>query len=393
MELLKDHEGAYSQLIRLQEINTESKQLEISNGQQDGSIRNGPSRGNSGSRMHGDDDESVSVLGLLAGQENTEIPKDMPQDVSITRIAALNKPEALILVLGTLVSALDGAIFPIFGLFFAKVIIAFFQPPHELRSDSRFWSIIFVLLGVLSLVVYPTHMSLFAVAGGRLIRRIRSMCFEKVVHMEVGWFDEPENSSGALGARLSADAALIRTLVGDSLALTVKNVASAVAGMIIAFVISWELAVIILVLIPLTGINNYVQVKFMKGFSADAKVGTFSLNRFRVCYLSNKKLKINCLQTKYEEASQVANDAVGSIRTVASFCAEEKVIDMYKKRCEDSIKSGMKQGLVAGLGFGLSFFVLYSVYAACFYAGARLVKDGRTTYNGVFQVLSSFFFF
>lgn len=264
MELLKDHEGAYSQLIRLQEINTESRRLEISNG----SIRNESSRGNGVSRMH-NDDESVSV----AGKENTEKPKEMPQDVSITRIAALNKPEAPILILGTLVCALDGAIFPIFGLLFAKVIIAFFQPPHELRSDSRFWSIIFVLLGVLSLVVYPIHMSLFAVAGGRLIRRIRSMCFEKVVHMEVGWFDEPENSSGAMGARLSADAALIRTLVGDSLALTVKNVASAVAGIIIAFVISWELAVIILVMIPLTGINNYVQVKFMKGFSADAKVG------------------------------------------------------------------------------------------------------------------------
>ncbi|XP_048591525.1 ABC transporter B family member 5-like [Brassica napus] len=358
LELLKDHEGAYSQLIRLQEINTESKRLEISNGQQDGSIRNG---GNSGSRMHGDDDESVSALGLLAGQENTEMPKDMPQDVSITRITALNKPEALILTLGTIVCALDGAIFPIFGLFFAKVIMSFFQPPHELRSNSRYWSIIFVLLGVLSLVVYPTHMSLFAVAGGRLVRRIRSMCFEKVVHMEVGWFDEPENSSGAIGARLSADAALIRTLVGDSLALTVKNVATAVVGIIIAFVISWELAVIILVTIPLTGINHYVQIKFMKGFSADAK-------------------------TKYEEASQVASDAVGSIRTVASFCAEEKVIEMYKKRCEETIKSGMKQGLVAGLGFGLSFFVLYSVYAACFYAGARLVKDGRTTYNGVFEV-------
>ncbi|KAL0702705.1 hypothetical protein Bca4012_058827 [Brassica carinata] len=353
-------EGAYSQLIRIQDINTESKRLEISNGQQNGSSRNGSSKGNSSSRMHDDDNESVSVLGLLAGQENTEMPKDMPHHVSITRIAALNKLEALILVLGTLVCALDGAIFPIFGLLFAKVIIAFFQPPHELRSDLRFWSIVFVLLGVLSLVVYPMHMSLFAVAGGRLIRRIRSMCFEKVVHMEVGWFDEPEKSSGAMGARLSADAALIRTLVGDSLALTVNNVASAVAGIIIAFVISWELAVIILVMIPLTGINNYVQVKFMKGFSANA-------------------------ETKYEEASQVANDAVGSIRTVASFCAEEKVIDMYKKQCEDSIKSGMKQGLVAGLGFGRSFFVLYSVYAVCFYAGARLVKDGRTTYNGVFS--------
>lgn len=29
----------------------------------------------------------------------------------------------------------------------------------------------------------------------------------------------------------------------------------------------------------------------------------------------------------YEEASQVANDAVSSIRTVASFCAEQKVMD------------------------------------------------------------------
>lgn len=98
----------------------------------------------------------------------------------------------------------------------------------------------------------------------------------------------------------------------------------------------------------------------------------------------------NCLQTKYEEASQVANDAVGSMRTVASFCAEEKVMEMYKKRCEDPIKSGIKQGLIAGLGFGVSFFVLYSVYATCFYAGSRLVKDGKTTYAGVFQVFCLF---
>lgn len=82
----------------------------------------------------------------------------------------------------------------------------------------------------------------------------------------------------------------------------------------------------------------------------------------------------------------MASDAVGSIRTVASFCAEEKVIEMYKKRCEDTIKSGIKQGLISGLGFGLSFFILYFVYATCFYAGARLVKDGETNFNDVFQV-------
>ncbi|KAL6004059.1 ABC transporter B member 21 [Asimina triloba] len=58
----------------------------------------------------------------------------------------------------------------------------------------------------------------------------------------------------------------------------------------------------------------------------------------------------------YEDASQVANDAVGSIRTVASFCAEDRVMELYQKKCE------------------------------AFYAGARFVEDGKATFRDVFRV-------
>lgn len=91
----------------------------------------------------------------------------------------------------------------------------------------------------------------------------------------------------------------------------------------------------------------------------------------------------------YEEASKVANDAVGSIRTVASFCAEEKVMALYQKKCEAPIKSGIRRGLISGTGFGLSFFLLYSVYACSFYVGARLVADGKAEFSNVFRVSSS----
>ncbi|CAD6245208.1 unnamed protein product [Miscanthus lutarioriparius] len=148
--------------------------------------------------------------------------------------------------------------------------------------------------------------------------------------MEVEWFDHPENSSGAIGARLSADAAK-------------------------------ELSLIILALIPLIGLNGWIQMKFIQGFSADAKM-------------------------MYEEASQVANDAVSSIRTVASFSAEEKVMDLYKKKCEGPLRTGIKTGIISGIGFGVSFFLLFGVYAASFYAGARLVEDRKTTFPKVFRV-------
>ena len=93
----------------------------------------------------------------------------------------------------------------------------------------------------------------------------------------------------------------------------------------------------------------------------------------------------------YEEASQVANDAVGSIRTVASFCAEEKVMQLYKKKCDGPRKTGIRQGLISGIGFGVSFALLFCVYALSFYAGARLVEDGKTTFSDVFRVSIIFF--
>lgn len=88
----------------------------------------------------------------------------------------------------------------------------------------------------------------------------------------------------------------------------------------------------------------------------------------------------------YEEASQVANDAVGSIRTVASFSAEEKVIKLYKEKCEGPLRTGIRQGIISGIGFGISFFLLFCVYATSFYVGARLVEDGKTTFGKVFRV-------
>ncbi|XP_021738589.1 ABC transporter B family member 11-like [Chenopodium quinoa] len=360
-ELLNDPEGAYSQLIRLQEIRKESEQVDdigdhsIHSSQRKLSLRSlshESSRRVSSSRRH-----SFSVEGTTA----TLSPPEEQQEVSIWRIASLNKPEIPSLLLGAISACANGLIFPLVSIILSSAIKMFYEPPNKMKKDSKFWSLMFLLLGIASLITQPLQFYFFGVAGQRLIQRIRSMCFEKAVHMEVGWFDEPNHSSGAVGARLSADAAIVRALVGDTLALTVQNIATAVAGLLIAFTANWILAFIILALIPFIGLNGYVQVKFLKGFSADAK-------------------------KKYEEASQVANDAVASIRTVASFCAEEKVMQLYEKRCEAPIEAGVKQGVVSGVGFGLSFALLFLVYAGSFYAGAQLVAHKKTTFSEVFKV-------
>ena len=301
--MLEDPEGAYSQLIRLQEVKKESIENEDPQNRSDHSIEyfrqssqgRSPQRSSSrGSSAGNSSRHSFSVsFGIPTGvnvpddpdleksQETEKSPK-----VPLRRLAYLNKPEIPVLVIGSLAAIANGVIMPIFGLLLSSVIKTFYEPPHEMTKDSKFWALMFVTLGVASLLAIPVRAYFFSVAGFKLIQRIRLMCFEKVVHMEVGWFDEPENSSGAIGARLSVDAASVRALVGDTLGQLVQNLAAALTGLIIAFAASWQLAFIIVILLPLIAVNGYVQMKFFKGFSADAKVSFFAIAEVIICFLN-----------------------------------------------------------------------------------------------------------
>lgn len=88
----------------------------------------------------------------------------------------------------------------------------------------------------------------------------------------------------------------------------------------------------------------------------------------------------------YEQASQVAIDAVGSIRTVASFCAEEKVMDVYQKKCEFPLKSGIRLGIVSGVSLGMASSAIFLVNSFIFYIGSVLEKHGKVTFAEIFKV-------
>ncbi|KAM7505898.1 hypothetical protein LguiB_004802 [Lonicera macranthoides] len=381
-KLIKDPNGAYTQLVRMQEGTKEtedSKEEETERKDMNLDLERSMSRSTSQQRSVRKSTSirsgrksfalNLNAPGFIDIREEEE--ESGPTDekalekrkrVSIKRLAYLNKPELPILLLGSVAAAAHGIIFPIFGLLISTAIKIFYEPPHELRRDSRFWALMYVVLGLCTLVAVPLQNYFFGIAGGKLIERIRSLSFEKVVHQEISWFDDPANSSGAVGARLSTDASTVRSLVGDALALICQNIATITAGLIIAFAANWILAIIILAVLPLVGLQAVLQVKFhRRGFSADAKV-------------------------MYEEASQIANDAVGSIRTVASFCAEEKVMDMYKRKCEGPMKQGVRLGLVSGAGFGFGSFALFCTNSFCFYIGSVLEQHGKATFGEVFKV-------
>lgn len=60
--------------------------------------------------------------------------------------------------------------------------------------------------------------------------------------------------------------------MGDNLASAAEITSTLLTGFFIAMIADWKLCLIIICVIPLVGLQSYAQIKFLKGFSEDAKV-------------------------------------------------------------------------------------------------------------------------
>jgi ATP-binding cassette subfamily B (MDR/TAP) protein 1 len=206
-ELVKDPNGAYSQLIRLQEKQQENgrmsdARLSGSASKRSVSLRRSISRSSAGSSRH-----SLSLpLGVPGPTELLEykfgqgarqiqnIDDKVPNKAPMGRLINLNKPEAAVLLFGSIAAAIDGAVFPTLGLAMASASKIFYESPDQQRKDSILWALLCVGLGATAMISKIVNSFLFAIAGGKLIERIRALTFQSIVHQEVAWFDYPENS-------------------------------------------------------------------------------------------------------------------------------------------------------------------------------------------------------
>ncbi|PNT70778.1 hypothetical protein BRADI_2g17720v3 [Brachypodium distachyon] len=373
-KLVKDPSGVYTQLIRLQEAHQETVyQLDAGLSgpltKRSQSLKQSISRSSADSALHASNLPVTlpGPIGLLEhdGADDEKHSKTTDGNVSkkapMVRLISLNKPEMAVLLFGSLAAAIDGAVYPMIGVVMASAANTFYEVPADKRQkDSTYWGLLCVGVGAIGLISKLANSLLFAIAGGKLIERIRALTFQSIVYQEAAWFDHPANSSGALGGRLCIDAFNVRRLVGGNLSVMVQCTATLLCGITIAMSADWKLTLVILIVIPLMGLQGYAQVKFLQGFSQDAKI-------------------------MYEEASQVAIDAVGNIRTVSSFCAEKRVMTKYIKKCEASKNQGIRTGIVGGLGFGFSYMMLYVTSALCYYVGAKFISQGNSNFGNVFK--------
>ncbi|XP_044464804.1 putative ABC transporter B family member 8 isoform X2 [Mangifera indica] len=280
---------------------------------------------------------------------------------SFCRLLSLNAPEWKQGLAGSLSAIAFGSVQPIYALTIGGMISAFFAKTHqEMQARIRTYSLIFSSLTLISLVLNLVQHYNFAYMGERLTKRIRIRMLEKILTFEAAWFDEEQNSSGALCSRLSNEASMVKSLVADRVSLLVQTTSAVTIAMILGLAMAWKLAIVMIAVQPLTILCFYT-----------------------------KKVLLSSVSTNFVKAqnhsTQIAAEAVINHRIVTSYCSLEKVLQLFDEAQEEPRKEARKKSWLAGIGMGSAQCLTFMSWALDFWYGGTLVKKGEISAGDVFK--------
>lgn len=166
---------------------------------------------------------------------------------TFTRIVSLARPEWCYLILGAISAMAVGCLYPAFSIIFGEFYGALAEQDESValsRTAVLSWACLGI--AVITGLVCFLQTYLFNYAGVWLTTRMRAMTFKAIVSQEVGWFDQEQNSVGALSARLSGEAAGVQGAIGYPLSGMLQAISNFVSGISVAMYYNWKLALLCL---------------------------------------------------------------------------------------------------------------------------------------------------
>eukprot|EP00968_Pinguiococcus_pyrenoidosus_P017610 scaffold1763_cov211-Pinguiococcus_pyrenoidosus.AAC.5 len=328
----------------------------------------------------GDAEVAKKAGGKAKGKADADSKEDEEEDdgyqVPLSRIWNYSKPDLPFILVGVVGAAFAGAVFPGWGVLFAETIQIFYTPvdpcdesltdeqcddyleeeADDIREDS-------IVVGCAWLVLLAATMGGnvlmfygFGVSSEKLSRRLRDEMFTALVRQEVGYFDFPENSVGAVTTRLSKDATLIKAKTGEPIQQLVMVMFSIGAGVVISLIFMWPLALVTLGTLPIMAAATALQMSIVLGTGSSGA-------------------------TESSEAGAIIGETIAAVTTVVSLGLEMDLVERYNRISLNALDKLQATAFRQGMAFGASFSVQFLNNALLFWFGAWLIENEGFTFE------------
>ncbi|ELP87669.1 ATP-dependent permease MDL1, putative, partial [Entamoeba invadens IP1] len=190
----------------------------------------------------------------------------------------------------------------------------------------------------------------FFILSERIGLKIRKLYFSSLLRQDSTFYDSQE--TGTLTSHISIDVQNIQKGISQNFGLLFEAIASPITGYVIGFVKCWDLSLVILSIAPFMILGTIfmgssTKVTRSKGDVYDSKAGA------------------------------IAEETLGSIRTVQSFNQEKAFSEIYSQNVKSAQKWFVIGGHFLGIGMGFVMFTIFcSITLGLFYGTVVLRGDG-----------------
>lgn len=193
------------------------------------------------------------ALCCKTGRGSTAV--DRPISVSFLKLFSLaSRSDFILLAIGLLAAAINGAAFPAFSLFIGDFM-------DEVGSRSATGDTAGILsevqtvslqLVVVAAVAFSSSFvwdAIFTYSSTTISTRIRIEYFRAVLNQDISWFDQ--ETPAALPSRMNEDVFKVGEAIGYRVGLTVANFSQFVCGYSVGLYRGWQLALVMMSTMPL----------------------------------------------------------------------------------------------------------------------------------------------
>ncbi|KAH9872117.1 hypothetical protein J1614_006378 [Plenodomus biglobosus] len=358
-ESLMKSDGIYAELIRAQQFDKHQRPSAAS------SIRSttqSTPKGDVHVRHQTPDPNSSDVL--PAGDQ----PKKSAIEL-IGRSISLSRNEAPAIVIGLVSSIFSGGIIIGEALIFGNLVELLNDTSQSDKLTSRiaFYCLMFFVLAIVALVSHSCGKTAFGIVSENLTLRVRDVSFRTILQQDIAWFSKPGHSHHALMSRLNADSGSISGLSGVILGTVFSVATSVIGGIVLAHVVAWKIAVVLLAAVP---------VMLIAGFL-----------RLRILALAEEHH-----QTAYNDAAALASEATSSMQIVAAFRLESHILEQYREAIRKPYEDHLRFSILGNILLAFSLSVTYFVYSLAYWWGSKQVRNGNYSQKDFFIVLPALLF-
>jgi ATP-binding cassette subfamily B (MDR/TAP) protein 1 len=211
------------------------------------------------------------------------------------------------------VCILTGAIYPIQAIIFGNDVVSFQKSEVDMLHSVNFWSLMFFILAIVSLLAFFALGSLSSISGTIALRVHREKYFRGLIAQPMAFFDNTSHMPGFLVSSLSSQPIYLQGFISilSSLAVTTVNLSSVA---VLGLVVNWRFALVaIFGAVPIISIAGFLRIR-------------------------SQSKKSRSLSNPLLDSAQYAAEVIGNLRTVSSFAMEAEVCSIMARKMNMSLR-------------------------------------------------------